>query len=582
MPILSSILAVLATAPPQQETFRVRPEREFPEFVRENERRIDPAADDWRTETLHEAAKPILKAFLHDLAEGGDFAGVRFDEDFRCSVLRPPLVVVHNDGVIVVREATAIPEARHDRAELARLAREFCAAVPAGAVPGTFVQKMVSVELDAEDRFRVRAYLHTHAAAPGLVHQWNVELESHWRVLGGDEEVALAGIELIRYQEVVGPDRLLPDHAQQVFGATAGWEQQLLLGTTDWTARVDRTFGRAYIGSQGLAVGDVDGDGHDDLYFCQPGGQPNRLWLWRPGGAAEEVSARLGVDFLDKTRSAVIADFDNDGRQDLAISVGQDVAMCWNDGESGFTTARVRGAGNEEIYTMVAGDADGDGLLDLYACRNATGGLLKAVPHPYHDADNGAPNQFWRNLGGRRLEVATAEFGFDHNNSRFSLAAVWEDFDDDGDADLYVVNDFGRNNLYLNEGGKFRDVAAERGAEDLSPGMGASVADADADGDLDVYVTNMFSSAGRRIASQADRFMDGSNREVHQYYQRHARGNSLLLNDGAARFTDATDDSGAGVGLWGWGSLFFELDNDGLPDVYAPNGFLTNRDEQDL
>ncbi|MDA1259479.1 MAG: FG-GAP-like repeat-containing protein, partial [Planctomycetota bacterium] len=176
------------------------------------------------------------------------------------------------------------------------------------------------------------------------------------------------------------------------------------------------------------------------------------------------------------------------------------------------------------------------------------------------------------------MELATEEFGFNHNNSRFSLAAIWEDLDDDGDVDLYVVNDFGRNNYYLNENGRFRDVAAERNAEDLSPGMGATIADADGDGDLDIYVTNMFSSAGRRIASQEERFMDGGNRELHQFFERHARGNSLLLNDGRAHFTDATNSSGAGVGLWGWGSLFFELDNDGRPDVYAPNGFLTNSD----
>jgi len=257
------------------------------------------------------------------------------------------------------------------------------------------------------------------------------------------------------------------------------------------------------------------------------------------------------------------------------------VALCWNDGRGAFETTRVRGVGREEIYSMVAADADGDGLLDLYACRYVAG-LMAAVPVPYHDATNGAPNIFWRNDGGREFHVATEEFGFDHDNDRFSLAAVWEDLDDDGDADLYVVNDFGRNCLYLNEGGRFRNVAAERGAEDLSAGMGVSVADADGDGDLDIYVTNMFSSAGRRIATQDDRFMEGGKQELHDSYERHARGNSLLLNEGGANFRDATVASHASTGLWGWGSMFFELDNDGLPDIYAPNGFLTNSDPADM
>ncbi|MDA1259474.1 MAG: VCBS repeat-containing protein [Planctomycetota bacterium] len=582
------IAAALATSlltlplPAQQESFQVRPGRELPAFALDNERRIDPEYDAWRSEALHDAAKPVLKQFFHDLAEGHDFASVTFAQDFQCSVLRPDLETVHNDGTIAVRRAAVIPAERYGLAELARLAQEFRAAVPADAALGTFVLKLVSVQLDAADRFRIRAYLHTHAAAPGLTLQWNVELETFWTVISTDQDLALSGVELIQYEEVLGPAGLLPDYAQQVFAATPDWSTQILTGTEAWTARVDKLFGRSFLGTQGLAVGDVDGDGRDDLYFCQQAGLPNRLWLSRDGGAAEEVSARMGVDFLDKTRSALIADFDNDGRQDLAISFGMDVALCWNTGDGRFETARVRGSGNDEIYSIAAADADGDGDLDLYACRYISGGLLSAVPSPYHDATNGAKNVFWRNEGAREFRVATDEVGLGHDNNRFSLAAVWEDLDDDGDADLYVVNDFGRNCLYLNEGGKFRNVAAERNAEDLSAGMGATIADADGDGDLDIYVTNMFSSAGRRIATQDDRFMQGGNQDLHQYFVRHARGNSLLLNDGNAHFTDATDQSGAATGLWGWGSLFFELDNDGLPDIYAPNGFLTNPEPDDL
>lgn len=578
--LATAILTVPSLA--QQETFQVRPGRELPEFARDSERRLDPEYDAWRSEALHDAAKPILKTFLHELADGHGFESVRFADGFRCSVLRPELETVHNDGTIAVRRAIKIPDARFGREDLDRLAQEFRSAVPSDAVLGTFVLKLVSVEIDAVDRFRIRAYLHTHASAPGLTLQWNLELESSWVVSGNDLEASLAGIELIQYEEVLGPAGLLPDYAERVFGATPEWSSQVLTGTEAWTARVDKLFGRSFLGTQGLAVGDVDGDGRDDLYFCQQSGLPNRLWLAREGGAAEEVSARMGVDFLDKTRSALIADFDNDGRQDIALSFGMDVALCWNMGDGRFETMRVRGTGKDEIYTLAAGDADNDGDLDLYACRYISGGLLSAVPSPYHDATNGAANVYWRNKGSREFQVATDEVGLGHDNDRFSLSAVWEDLDDDGDADLYVVNDFGRNCLYLNEGGKFHNVAAERNAEDLSAGMGATIADADGDGDLDIYVTNMFSSAGRRIASQDDRFMQGGNQELHQYYVRHARGNSLLLNDGKGFFRDATDESRAATGLWGWGSLFFELDNDGLPDIYAPNGFLTNPEPADL
>lgn len=566
----------------QQDSLHLRPSKPLQEFVLDNERRLDPEYDRWRSEQLHDAAKPILKHFLHDLAEGGAFDESEWSEDFWHSDLRPELTTVHADGVVVVRRAESVGAERRERALLAQSAREFRAAAPSGSSLGTFVLKTVSVELDAEDVFRVRCFLYAHTADASQALQWNACFDSHWRVGAAADAVELTGIELLEYEEVLGPAGLLPDYAEAAFGSTPGWKEQLLTGTAAWTERVDRHFGRSFLGTQGLAVGDVDGDGRDDLYFCQQAGIPNRLWLARADGSAEDAAPRLGLDFLDKTRSALIADFDGDGRQDLAVSLGTDVVMCWQGEDGRFTASRLRGPGGAEIYSLAAADADGDADLDLYACRYIAGGLLAAVPSPYHDATNGAPNIYWRNGGAREFAVATAEAGFDHDNDRFSFAALWEDFDDDGDADLYVVNDFGRNCLYLNEDGRFRNVADERGAADLAAGMGATAADADGDGDLDLYVTNMFSSAGRRIATQEDRFMEGEQTELHQHYVRHARGNSLLLNDGSGNFRDATEACGAEVGFWGWGALFFELDNDGLPDIYAPNGFLSNSISTDL
>jgi len=189
-------------------------------------------------------------------------------------------------------------------------------------------------------------------------------------------------------------------------------------------------------------------------------------------------------------------------------------------------------------------------------------------------------NILFRNDDGEFVD-ATAELGLDDNNTKFSLASIWEDFDGDGDLDLYVSNDYGRNNLYRNDGGHFHDVAMEVGADDMAAGMGVTVSDADGDGDMDVYVTNMFSSAGLRIAGQDHQFMQGSD-EVRAKYQRHARGNTLLANRGDGTFEDVTLASGAAVAGWSWGSQFLDLNNDGLEDVYAPNGFLTNPDTGDL
>lgn len=579
-----AVLIPLAGAPlsAQQESFDLRSGEPAPEFAEDGRKRIDPAYDQWRSEVLHDAAKPHLKHFVEDLLHGRDFAEVRFAEGFRCSVLRPALETAWNDGVMAVRRAPAIPADWHGRGELAELARAFRAPAGADAAAGNSLIKLVSVEEDGAKAFRIRVFVYGGARSGERVLQWNLEFETSWEIGATDREAALAGVRLLAYEEVDGPVGLLPDYAEEVFGGTPLWREHALFGTEDYATRVDRLFGHSFIGAHGLAVGDLNEDGRDDLFLCQQGGLPNRLWLAEAGGGAREASAAAGLDVLDNTRAALIADFDGDGHPDLATSVGADVAMYWNDGAGRFAAQRIAGEGAAEIYSLAAADADLDGDLDLYACRYARKGLLNAVPVPYHDATNGSPNLYFRNEGARRLVVATAASGLNHNNDRFSMAAVWEDFDDDGDPDLYVVNDFGRNNLYLNEQGRFRDVARERGAEDLAAGMGASVADADLDGHWDLYVTNMFSSAGRRIASQEDRFMGGRNPELHGLYVRHARGNSLLLNDGRGAFRDATDAAGTAVGLWGWGSIFFELDNDGLPDVYAPNGFLTNEKTTDL
>ena len=88
----------------------------------------------------------------------------------------------------------------------------------------------------------------------------------------------------------------------------------------------------------------------------------------------------------------------------------------------------------------------------------------------------------------------TQESGLNQNNSRWSFAASWEDFDNDGDQDLYVANDYGRNNLYKNDNGIFKDIAAKSYTEDSASGMSVTWADYNKDGMMDLYISNMFSA----------------------------------------------------------------------------------------
>ena len=186
-----------------------------------------------------------------------------------------------------------------------------------------------------------------------------------------------------------------------------------------------------------------------------------------------------------------------------------------------------------------------------------------------------------RNLGSLQFQNVTERVGLDQNNRRFSLAAAWEDFDNDGDQDLYVSNDYGRNNLYRNDDENFVDVAAEAGVEDIAAGMSVSWADYNHDGHVDLYVDNMFSAAGGRLVYQPG-FQSGADDAVRGHFQRHARGNTLFENLGDGRFRDRSVDARVTMGRWAWGSMFVDINNDGSEDLIVANGFMTNQKSDDL
>ncbi len=205
-------------------------------------------------------------------------------------------------------------------------------------------------------------------------------------------------------------------------------------------------------------------------------------------------------------------------------------------------------------------------------------------PVPYHDAQNGPPNFLFRNeltsKGEGFFRDVTAAVGLNQNNSRFSFAASWCDFDGNGWPDLYVANDFGRNNLYRNIDGRFSDIAADAGVEDIGAGMSACWSDLDGDGRWDLYVGNMWSAAGQRVVSDQN-FAPAADTYLNTAYRRHAKGNSLFRNRGDGKF-DELESAGAEMGRWAWSSDALDFDNDGSPEIYIACGMLTGASGPDL
>ncbi len=362
----------------------------------------------------------------------------------------------------------------------------------------------------------------------------------------------------------------------------SSYEQQLQRGADHWRTVLDGACGIDIYGNNGVAIGDFDGDGFDDLYVCQAAGLPNRLYRNRGNGTFEDVTEKAGVGILDGTSSAIFADLNNNGRQDLIVARTSGPLLYVNRGDGAFQLkpdAFQFATPPKGAFTGLAvADYDHDGLLDVYFCLYSFyQGLSEyEFPSPYHDAQNGPPNFLFRNRGDYRFEDVTASSGMDKSNNRFSFACSWHDYNNDGWPDLYVVNDFGRKVLYRNNGdGTFTDVSLEAGVEDAGEGMSMTWLDYDNDGFDDLYVVNMWEAAGTRVMAQ-DQFLPSVPEDVRRVYRQDAMGNTLLHNEaGKGIFRDATDESGTRLGGWNWGSDSWDFDHDGFPDLYVANGFIS-------
>ena len=394
----------------------------------------------------------------------------------------------------------------------------------------------------------------------------------------------------LQQEALTTADRLwFRDASSSVFRNCPSYQEQLCRGIPYWRARLDPATGIDLYGSNGICAADLNGDGLDEIYVCQPGGLPNRLYQNMGGGKFTDVSQVSGLDLLDDTSCALFLDWRNTGVQDAVVLRGGGPVLFLNDGKGRFTQRADAFHFSEpskgSFTGMASADYDRDGKLDLYLCTYSffQSEAQYRYPAPYHDARNGPPNILFRNAlnadGTGHFEDVTKVSGINQNNTQFSFAPAWCDTTGDGWPDLYVANDFGRNNFYRNTAGRFTDRAKQAGIEDLGPGMSASWFDSNGDGRPDLYVSNMWSSSGERLThdknfAPAQAFPDA--------YRRHTKGNSFYRNDGDERFTDIGAQQKVEMGRWAWGSGGFDFDGDGTPEILTTCGMLTNVSRDDL
>ena len=329
----------------------------------------------------------------------------------------------------------------------------------------------------------------------------------------------------------------------------------------------------------GCTVGDTDGDGYRDLYVTNYG--PNILYHNQSNHTFKDITPAAGVAGADYSASAAFFDYDNDGDLDLYVTTyliynidfppekictyggsqiycgpqglpsGGDI-LYRNDGNNVFTdvtsASGVSWANHYYGLGVLPADLDNDGDTDLFVANDAT------------------PNVIFRNNGNSTFTEMGLLAGVAYNadgDEEAGMGVSGDDYDNDGDVDLYVTHFFRESNtLYRNDGqSHFKDITAQVGLEEPTLeklGWGTQFLDYDNDADLDLFVAN------GHFYPQVD--LERMGTSYPQY-------NQLFRNDGAARLVDVSATAGPGMAIKqvSRGASFGDYDNDGDTDIFVIN-----------
>ena len=347
-----------------------------------------------------------------------------------------------------------------------------------------------------------------------------------------------------------------------------------------------------YYNGGGVAVGDVDGDGLQDLYFTANLG-PNKLYRNKGNYQFEDITDRAGVaDSVGWKTGVTMADVNGDGRVDIYVSGieyltmhGRNVLYI-NNGNGTFTD-RTREYGLEHSgYSTQAVffDYDGDGDLDMYLLDNSTH-TQRAIESEAQRGANPARtgDHLFRNDGNHFTDVTEAA-GIRDGVDGYGLGVVASDLNGDGCPDLYVANDFqGDDYLWMNNcNGTFSDALAKSMGHTSRFSMGVDAADFNNDGRPDIISLDMLPEREDilKTSAGAEGFNLYNMRLEAGYHPQFAH-NALQLNRGKGKFSEIAYLAGVSATDWSWSALFADLDNDGRKDLFITNGIYRRPNDMD-
>src|SRR5215211_7207703 len=329
----------------------------------------------------------------------------------------------------------------------------------------------------------------------------------------------------------------------------------------------------------GVALFDFDNDGDLDIYLVNAltvdlvkskGKTKSDLYRNDGNGKFTEVGAKAGVSDIGWGMGVAVGDYNNDGFEDLYVTCLGPDRLLKNNGNGTFTDVTAKAGVNDPRWTTGASfvDYDRDGDLDLFVSNYVDFDInslpefgqgktcqYKSIPVQCGPRGlKGAGDSLFRNNGDGTFTDVSKQAGVIDENGYYGMGIITSDFDDDGLIDIFVANDSTPNYYYRNNGnGSFKEsgfitgtAVNENGSEQGS--MGVTAGDYDHDGKLDLFITNF-----------ADEY------------------NTLYHNDGKNSFTDVSYAAKlAAVSLphVGWGTKFFDYDNDGWVDLFVANGHV--------